>query len=648
MLVSRPKPGVRPPAAPLAAHPPTAGWAIAIVAPWRSIGRRSSCRLPAGRPIRRVPNARGWWRAALEELLAGPVERVPRGRPSLRRRRWLARPRRPFVPAARTKLVKDFLFDECEPLARRRSATGSLTGLGAVIVGWPYSPLYYGAQRLVATGVPYVVDVGDPWALTAKKATAEWKRIPGARREAERFVWEHAAGGVVTTATQRDALRELFPRLALLCRPNGYFEVDGDRPPGAGDRAPGRRSCDSCSTARSTRFGCRSETGSSRLRAGGGLRPDQLRQLRVRRRARAPRVGRSRRGRGGPGADRVGRRLARRTRVRRRGRRRQQGPGAAAEQGDPVPDPADPAPGGDRWPARRRARRLRRRQARVHGGRRSTTPRDRPGARSSTCDGRGPPRSSRRPRGLVAGGRAAAWPEFASDRWQGPRGDRAEAGPAVGGRWDAQGTDVAERRPPARAHPGRQSRAGRWRRRASRAPDRRRARPGALRAHDLRHPLASGRGHLRARAEGAGRARRGGRALPWPPAPVDGRTCTPGGRSCGCCDRSTPTCCTRISTGRTGGARSSAAWPARRWSSPTSTRGRSRAGRCAASSTATWSSRRADAFIAVSNIDRRRMIEIERIDPAKVVVIPNGIPAPAAAQRPRPARRAGDRRPGHR
>ena len=39
-------------------------------------------------------------------------------------------------------------------------------------------------------------------------------------------------------------------------------------------------------------------------------------------------------------------------------------------------------------------------------------------------------------------------------------------------------------------------------------------------------------------------------------------------------------------------------------------------------------SRRADAFIAVSNIDRRRMIDIEHIDPAKVVVIPNGIPAP--------------------
>jgi glycosyltransferase involved in cell wall biosynthesis len=37
---------------------------------------------------------------------------------------------------------------------------------------------------------------------------------------------------------------------------------------------------------------------------------------------------------------------------------------------------------------------------------------------------------------------------------------------------------------------------------------------------------------------------------------------------------------------------------------------------------------RADAFLAVSELDRRRMIEIERIDPAKVIFVPNGIPAP--------------------
>ena len=38
---------------------------------------------------------------------------------------------------------------------------------------------------------------------------------------------------------------------------------------------------------------------------------------------------------------------------------------------------------------------------------------------------------------------------------------------------------------------------------------------------------------------------------------------------------------------------------------------------------------RADAFLAVSEQDRRRMIEIEGIDPGKVIFVPNGIPAAA-------------------
>ncbi|HET6830678.1 MAG TPA: glycosyltransferase [Solirubrobacterales bacterium] len=37
---------------------------------------------------------------------------------------------------------------------------------------------------------------------------------------------------------------------------------------------------------------------------------------------------------------------------------------------------------------------------------------------------------------------------------------------------------------------------------------------------------------------------------------------------------------------------------------------------------------RSDAFLAVSELDRRRMIEIERIDPGKVIFVPNGIPEP--------------------
>lgn len=40
--------------------------------------------------------------------------------------------------------------------------------------------------------------------------------------------------------------------------------------------------------------------------------------------------------------------------------------------------------------------------------------------------------------------------------------------------------------------------------------------------------------------------------------------------------------------------------------------------------------RRAGAFIAVSSEDRRRMIEVERIDPEKIFMLPNAIPTPPA------------------
>ena len=44
---------------------------------------------------------------------------------------------------------------------------------------------------------------------------------------------------------------------------------------------------------------------------------------------------------------------------------------------------------------------------------------------------------------------------------------------------------------------------------------------------------------------------------------------------------------------------------------------------------------RADAFLAVSREDRRRMIEIEGIDPDKLIFVPNGIPPPPAPERRR-------------
>ena len=91
------------------------------------------------------------------------------------------------------------------------------------MIGWPFSPIYIAASHLVAAEIPYVVDAGDPWALT-EPILPPRSRFLSLRRAkaAEAFLWRHAAAGVVTTRTQASSLRALFPDLNLLCRPNGY------------------------------------------------------------------------------------------------------------------------------------------------------------------------------------------------------------------------------------------------------------------------------------------------------------------------------------------------------------------------------------------------------------------------------------------
>jgi hypothetical protein len=83
--------------------------------------------------------------------------------------------------------------------------------------------------------IPYVVDVGDPWALTAGGHQVgpikRWRAV-----SAERRVWEGAAGAIVTTHAQAEALAALFPALQMLVRPNGYAP-----PPDAPVRAPDAR-----------------------------------------------------------------------------------------------------------------------------------------------------------------------------------------------------------------------------------------------------------------------------------------------------------------------------------------------------------------------------------------------------------------------
>jgi hypothetical protein len=95
---------------------------------------------------------------------------------------------------------------------------------GALLVGFPYSPVYWAAHWLVRQGIRYVVDLGDPWALTLPRNVSP---TMGGLRAArcEHFVWRFASGGVVTTDLQACALRRLFPALPVVVRPNGYRPV---------------------------------------------------------------------------------------------------------------------------------------------------------------------------------------------------------------------------------------------------------------------------------------------------------------------------------------------------------------------------------------------------------------------------------------
>jgi hypothetical protein len=124
------------------------------------------------------------------------------------------------------RAVRPLVLDSFEIPARLALRGWKPSGRGALLVGWPFSPIYVAASHLVAAGVPYVVDVGDPWALTEPARSPRFPRVRLlARRRAEAaeaILWRHAAAGVVTTETQASGLRALFPDLNLLCRPNGY------------------------------------------------------------------------------------------------------------------------------------------------------------------------------------------------------------------------------------------------------------------------------------------------------------------------------------------------------------------------------------------------------------------------------------------
>jgi hypothetical protein len=121
-------------------------------------------------------------------------------------------------------LARTILLDvhELESARRLRSWRPSVDA--ALLIGFPFSPLSWAARRLARADVPYIVDIGDPWVLTADRAWSSGPALMRARR-CERFIWEHAAGGILTTELQAEALTEHFPGLPILVQPNGFTSV---------------------------------------------------------------------------------------------------------------------------------------------------------------------------------------------------------------------------------------------------------------------------------------------------------------------------------------------------------------------------------------------------------------------------------------
>jgi glycosyltransferase involved in cell wall biosynthesis len=148
------------------------------------------------------------------ELIGGP----PRGPGSRPRAGAAALLRR------RARAVADLvLLDKHEPWSRARFRRWPADVDGALLIGYPFSPVSEAARALRAAGVPYVVDAGDPWVLTGpgpNRFVGRWRSL-----RAERRLWAGAAGAIVTTREQARVLSSLFPALPLLVRPNGYEPV---------------------------------------------------------------------------------------------------------------------------------------------------------------------------------------------------------------------------------------------------------------------------------------------------------------------------------------------------------------------------------------------------------------------------------------
>jgi hypothetical protein len=165
------------------------------------------------------------------ELIAGPTSRVPDSD--------RAHVRRPLYRKTFRFAHSALMLDKFEPWSRRRFRCWRPDAAGALLIGFPFSPLVCASRRLAERGIPYVVDAGDPWVLTGRGP--ELRGLGLLRgRAAEHRLYAGAAGAVVTTEAQASALRAIFRELPLLVRPNGFAAPDHSSTYAASSRRPSR------------------------------------------------------------------------------------------------------------------------------------------------------------------------------------------------------------------------------------------------------------------------------------------------------------------------------------------------------------------------------------------------------------------------
>jgi hypothetical protein len=126
-------------------------------------------------------------------------------------------------------VVTSTLLDRWEPWSWRRFRRWRPDLDAAILIGYPFSPAVHASRRLADAGIPYMLDTGDPWALTNDKRLNTQLGLWRSRR-AERQLLERAAGLLLTTPQQAEPLRRLFPDLPILVRPNGYRPISSVAP----------------------------------------------------------------------------------------------------------------------------------------------------------------------------------------------------------------------------------------------------------------------------------------------------------------------------------------------------------------------------------------------------------------------------------